>query len=137
MNSPALLKLMHLVSPALPVGAYAYSGGQEYAVDSGWIKTDAEIANWIRGIMHYSMANLDLPVLTRLYRAWETEEKESVNYWNNYLRACRESKELLLEDEQMGLALQRLLISLNVQHAELKLDKPVSFITMFTLAGVQ
>lgn len=128
---------MHLVSPALPVGAYAYSGGQEYAVDSGWIKTEKEIANWISGIMHYSLANLDLPVLMRMYKAWQTEEMESVNYWNNYLRACRESKELLLEDEQMGLALQRLLVSLELPNADLKLDKPVSFISMFTLAGTQ
>ena len=33
----ALLRLCHLVSPALPVGAYAYSQGLEYAVQAGWV----------------------------------------------------------------------------------------------------
>ena len=32
-----LLRLMQLVSPALPVGAFAYSQGMEYAVQAGWV----------------------------------------------------------------------------------------------------
>jgi urease accessory protein len=35
----------------------------------------------------------------------------------------------------MGLALQRLLTSLEIPNADIKLDKPVCFITMLTLAG--
>ena len=32
-----LLRLLQLCSPALPVGAYAYSQGLESAVDRGWV----------------------------------------------------------------------------------------------------
>lgn len=137
MANPSLLKLMHLVSPALPVGAYAYSNGQEYAVDSGWIKTDEQIADWIRGIMQHSLAELDLPILQRLYKAWQGNDIEQINHWNNIVRANRETRELLLEDEQLGQALQRLLISLEIKDADTELDNPTSFVTMFALAGTR
>jgi len=36
----ALLRLCHLVSPALPVGVYAYSQALEYAVHSGSVRDE-------------------------------------------------------------------------------------------------
>ena len=137
MQNPALLKLLHLVSPALPVGAYAYSNGQEYAVDSAWIKTEHEIADWIGGVMQHSLAELDLPVLLRFYAAWEANDSKELNYWNDILRANRETSELLLEDEQLGQALQRLLVSLELEGADRQLQSPTSFVCMFALAGVR
>jgi len=37
MSQPALLHLLQLVSPALPVGAYSYSEGLEFLVEQGHI----------------------------------------------------------------------------------------------------
>ncbi|MEN9435068.1 MAG: hypothetical protein RLZZ422_2657, partial [Pseudomonadota bacterium] len=34
-----LVRLMHLVSPSLPIGSFTYSQGIEWAVEYGWIKT--------------------------------------------------------------------------------------------------
>ena len=34
-SATSLLALLHLSSPALPVGAFAYSQGLEFALDSG------------------------------------------------------------------------------------------------------
>ena len=67
----ALLHLLHLVSPALPVGAYAYSQGQEYAVELGYLPDLAGAEQWIGGVMQHSFAGLDLPLLARLYSAWQ------------------------------------------------------------------
>lgn len=119
------------------MGAYAYSGGQEYAVDSGWLKNEADVASWVGGIMQNSLAQLDLPILLRFYRAWQSNEINAVDKWNNVLRANRETSELLLEDEQLGLALQRLLLSLELAGADSKLQKPACFACMFALAGVR
>ena len=44
----ALLRLCHLVSPALPVGAYAYSQGLEFAVHAGWVTDEDPIALMMR-----------------------------------------------------------------------------------------
>lgn len=131
------LKLMYLVSPALPIGAYAYSQGLEYAVDSGWLKTQTEVGDWIEGLLKHSVGELDLPVLVRIYRAWQENDLPAVIYWNNYLRANRETSEMLLEDEQLGQALRRLLVSLDVPRSESFAEEPVCFVTLFALAGVE
>lgn len=109
MQSSALLKLMYLVSPALPVGAYAYSQGQEYAVDAGWIKNVEDLEEWVLGVMENAITHLDLPCLLRLYHAWGKNDINAIHYWNQYLLASRETAELLLEDEQIGQALARLI----------------------------
>jgi urease accessory protein len=137
MNSAALLHLLHLASPALPVGAYAYSQGQEYAVELGHLRGMADAKNWIGGVMCHSVARLDLPVLSRVYAAWQSKDVDQVNYWNQFLQASRESAEFELEDVQMGRALMRLLTSLDVPEAiAWSPKKPVCFVTVFALAGV-
>ena len=65
----ALLRLCHLVSPALPVGAYAYSQGLEYAVHAGWVHDEASTLDWLQGLSAHAIGTLDLPILLRLYRA--------------------------------------------------------------------
>ena len=136
MSNPALLHLMHLISPALPVGAYAYSQGLEYAIDSGWLSDCDEIAEWLTGVMENGLLYLDLPVLRRMHKAWGTLDIEQINHYNALLRACRETRELLLEDEQMGQALNRLLQSLGVaEAAPVYSQMPPGYVSQFALAG--
>lgn len=137
MNSPALLHLMHLVSPALPVGAYAYSQGLEYAIDQQWLKSQDNVQQWIEGLLLHGLANLDIPVLFRLMQAWDEGDECAIIEWNDFVRASRETKELLLEDEQLGMALQRLLVELNLEQACAPfLDSKPCFVVMFSLACV-
>jgi len=129
----ALLHLMHLVSPALPVGAYAYSQGLEYAVDSGWLNNDAEMENWLRGVMAFGFGQLDAPVLLRCLNALSEDDWMAANNWNQFLLACRETQELMLEDTQLGVALQRLMRSLEIPGVE-NFSGDVSFASQFALA---
>jgi urease accessory protein len=133
MNS-AMLHLMHLVSPALPVGAYAYSQGLEFAIDQQWLTGEAEVSSWIENIMRHSVGQLDAPVMARCFDAWQKNNMAGVHYWNEWLLACRETKELLLEDQQLGQALQRLLRSLNVDGADEVFATAPSFASQFALA---
>lgn len=128
------LHLLHLCSPALPIGAYAYSQGLEYAIDSGWLPTPEAITDWLLGLMENTLSYTDLPILRRLYQAFEECNTSGVNYWNHYLRACRESRELLLEDEQLGGALARLLKGLGVPAQVL--TAPPTYASQFAQAGV-
>jgi urease accessory protein len=137
MNSLARLRLLYLASPTLPIGAYAYSQGQEFAVDEEWLKSDDSLYQWMYGLLRHALGQLDLPVLQRLYDARAEEDWQALNHWNAYLIACRETRELLLEDEQLGLALGRLLESHGVASILEKLEPPHSFVSVFVIAGFE
>lgn len=105
----ALLRLLWLASPALPIGGYAYSRGLEYAVGAGWVHDAPSAERWIAGVLARQVATLDAPVLARLYDACAAGDYAAVARWDAFLCAARESKEAQLEDEQLGLALCKVL----------------------------
>jgi urease accessory protein len=111
---PQLLRLLHLASPALPIGAFHFSQGLEYAVDTGWVTDEASALEWIGGIAEGGVGTLDLPVLERLQTAWAAGDVEAVMRWNVFLIACRETEELRAEDRHLGAALLRVLSELDL-----------------------
>ncbi len=131
-----MMQLWCLISPSLPVGAYAYSQGFEYAIDCEWVTNDKTSFEWISGVLVNNLAYLDLPLVKRFYTAWQTEDTAAIDYWLAYLKASRETKELLLEDKQVGESLARLLASLEVKQAAIwQHDTRCSYPLMFALAG--
>lgn len=130
-----LLNLMRLASPALPVGAFAYSQGLESAIDEG-VVTDAESAGkWIKEVFEQSFSHLDIPVIKRLHQAWCKQDYEAVVYWNQFLLASRETNELLKEELQIGAAMKRLLNSLNVTQPDVWREDKSGYCCQFALAG--
>jgi urease accessory protein len=112
---PALARLLWLSSPALPIGAYAYSRGLEQAATRGLVSDEASLASWIDGVLSYQVASLDAPVMLRVQRAAAQGDASSVAHWNEFLCANRESAEFALEDAQLGGSLLRLLEAQGVQ----------------------
>lgn len=109
----ALLRLMHLISPSLPIGSFTYSQGIEWAVESGWIESANSLQGWLENQLQTSITYLDLPILKNLYYAVEKEDTEALQYWIDYLNASRETSELLQEEKNRGRALTDLLIGLD------------------------
>ncbi|RCL23250.1 urease accessory protein UreF [Pseudomonas sp. AFG_SD02_1510_Pfu_092] len=105
----ALLRLLQLASPGLPVGGFTYSQGLEWAVEAGWVGDVEAFAGWQREQIDDTLARLDWPVLARLYQACQAEDAESFGHWSRFLLANRETAELRLEEQQRGAALARLL----------------------------
>ena len=105
----ALTRLLQLVSPALPIGAFAYSQGLEQAVASGWVTDEQSAAEWVIGLLEHAVAMLDLPVLTRLIEAWRADDHARVQRWSTWLAACRPTREARAEERQLGAALARAL----------------------------
>lgn len=110
----AALHLWQLISPALPIGAYSYSGGLEYAIESGWVRTREDVENWVGTQLREVQARLDVPVFTRVYDACAAGDQTAMQHWNAVLRASRESAELQAEDLHLGNALLRLLADLDI-----------------------
>ena len=130
------LRLMQLCSPMLPTGAFAYSQGLEFAVSKGWVKDNDTTKMWIQGLLENSLTYLDVPLLSRLYKAWSANDNKSILYWNDYLYACRDSKELREEDKHLAHALARLLGDLGISEAiEWKENPRACFLSVFALGA--
>ena len=100
-------RLLQLASPALPVGAYSYSGGLEAAIEAGIVHDAASAQRWIGDVLEHSMLRMEAPLLARMID--EPDER-----WNETLLASRETAELRAETVQMGASLNRLLKDLGV-----------------------
>lgn len=134
----ALLRLMQLASPAFPIGAYAYSQGLEWAVESGVVRDEAEAKAWIVGQLQANLARLDVPVLARLHAAWQTGDADAVETWNAFLYASRESAELRAESRQTGRSAAQVLANLGLVEAAAWISQPqASVATMFALAAAR
>lgn len=113
-----LVRLLHLVSPSLPTGAFGYSRGIEWAVEAGWLRTAADLDAWAMDQLEQSVARLDLPVLLRMASAVDTEDDAALEHWIDLLLAGRESHELRAEEQQRGRALADLLLAWALPRAD-------------------
>jgi urease accessory protein len=113
-NELRLLRLLHLASPALPIGAFHFSQGLESAVDAGWVHDAASAETWIDGLAGHAMASLDLPVLCRAYAARQAADDAALRGWNDWLVAARETAELRAEERHLGAALAKVLHEIRV-----------------------
>ena len=64
----SLLAALHLASPALPVGGFAYSQGLEQAVEDRWVTSAAQAFTWISDVMLLSLARQELPLWRGVYQ---------------------------------------------------------------------
>ncbi len=108
---------MQLISPALPVGAFSYSQGMEWAVEAGWVSDTASLTDWLTGLMDDGLTLLELPVLKRLYLACTQQDPGAIEHWGRLLYASRETSELRAEEHNRARALITLLNNLSVPQA--------------------
>ena len=106
------MQLLRLASPALPVGGFSYSQGLEWAVEAGWIKTEADTAGWIADLLHGPIAQFDAPLLARLYAALAAGDTQLAIELDQRFLASRETRELHDETLQMGYSMAQLFTQL-------------------------
>jgi urease accessory protein len=133
-----LLRLLQLVSPALPIGTFAYSQALEAAVTAAWITDEPTARDWIGGLLDHALASLDLPLVARLHTAWTRDDEASIGVWTRFLAASRTAGELRTEERQLGANLARLLDGLGVADARRWMaSSDVTYASMFALAAVR
>ena len=103
--APALLQLIWLASPALPVGGFSYSEGLEAAVDAGLVTGEAAARDWLLDQLTLALGRADLPVLAQAFSAWQQQDVARITALNDWVRHTRESHELRQQAEQMGRSL--------------------------------
>lgn len=104
----ALVRLLQLASPALPIGAYSYSQGLEWLIEQGDVHDEASASTWIGDMLLLVVAPGEAAILWRLLGAAQRRDWPAVREWNDFFRASRETAELRAETEQMGGSLARL-----------------------------
>lgn len=112
-----LIRLLQLSGPGLPVGNFAYSQGMEFAAEEGLLPDATAATDWIRGVLHGPVTQLDLPVFARLYAAARARDAAGFRAWNEFLLAARETAELRAEEINTGRSLRELWPELGLREA--------------------
>jgi urease accessory protein len=133
-----LVRLLQLVSPALPIGAFAYSQGLEQAISVGWVADEAATQAWVLGMLASGFGTLDLPLLFRFMTAWRAGDAAPIDRWSAWLCASRGTREARAEDRQLGVAFARVLLALGIADAApWAVRDDASHAAMFALAAAR
>jgi urease accessory protein len=95
-------RLFWWLSPAFPVGAYAYSHALEWAAETGDLRDEATCLEWIRDILLEGAGRNDAILLSAAYRAAGAGDYRSLREIGELALALAASGEFRLETAQQG-----------------------------------
>jgi len=104
-DTPALLQLIWLASPTLPVGGFSYSEGLEAAIDHGLVNDEASCTEWLTDQLMLTQARGDMAAIAQAIPAWQDMNVARLQDLNDWVLATRESSEMRLQTVQMGKSL--------------------------------
>lgn len=140
MQATALLHLLQLASPSLPVGAYSYSQGLEAVLENGIVHDESSARAWIVDTLHHVVARFEAPIVWRLLQAFSARDEDAVTEWTERFLAARDTAEFRAETIQMGYSLARLASDLRIADAALlallQAQHEVPLPTAFTFSAV-
>lgn len=96
-----ILTLAQWLSPAYPLGSYAYSHGLEAAVAAGDVSGSAGLREWLADILRHGAGRSDALFLAAAYKA---ETEDALREVDRLCRAFAVSAERLREAELQGAA---------------------------------
>jgi urease accessory protein len=100
----ALLTLVQWLSPAFPVGSFAYSHGLELAMADGSVATPADLRDWLDDILRHGAPRNDAILLAAAFRAVTEETAEPLDEVAALAEALAVSAERHLETIAQGRA---------------------------------
>jgi len=68
-DAAALQKLVTWLSPAFPVGGFAWSAGLETAIADGRVRDATRLGGWIEGLLRHGSIRTDAILLAHAYRS--------------------------------------------------------------------
>lgn len=90
------------LSPAFPVGAFAYSHGLEMATERGWIKDRATLEAWLRDLLELGSLRNDLVLVAAAWRTAASSDRAAFADVNELALALQPSAERHLESVTQG-----------------------------------
>jgi len=102
MDRAALYRLMSWLSPAFPVGAFAYSHGIEWAVEEGTVTDRASLQSWLGDLLARGGAWSDAVLFARAWRAAAENDRAGLTEINDLAVALCPTPERRLETTAQG-----------------------------------
>lgn len=130
----ALLQLIWLASPALPIGGFSYSEGMEAAVDCGLVADEESAALWLIDQLHLTLARADLAVAAQAVAAWRDNDLDRIAELDGWMLQTRETGEMRQQTEQMGRSMIEWLKAVQPTLAA-RAQSPLTYPVAFALAA--
>ncbi|MBB4952693.1 urease accessory protein [Agrobacterium vitis] len=99
-TTQSLLRLIAWLSPAFPVGGFAYSSGLEKAVDDGLVRHQADLAAWLTALLQHGTLWNDAVLLAEAWRSFK--QRPALESVAELAAALAGSKERSLETMALG-----------------------------------
>jgi urease accessory protein len=119
MSTAALIRLLQLCSPSLPVGAYSYSQGLEAAMVQGLVHDEASARLWLIDMLDNIITRFEAPMCWRLMQAFSSGDTITIHDLNDCFLAARDTAEFRAETVQMGYSLSKLLQELTPERKDI------------------
>jgi urease accessory protein len=101
----ATLTLAQWFSPAYPVGAFHFSHGLEWAIQSGAARDPESLRDWIRTVLLHGTGHNDALFLAAAYDAWDEARLDEIDI---VVGAFCASRERFIEARDTGAAFARI-----------------------------
>ncbi len=108
MADAELFDLLSWMSPAWPIGAFAHSGGLEWAVEAGHVIDRATACAWIVALIEHGAIRNDAVLFTHAWRAARAGDSERLGEVADLALASQTSHERRLESAAQGIAFVRI-----------------------------
>jgi urease accessory protein len=100
----AMLRLQSWLSPALPIGAYSYSHGIEWAVEAGDVHDCGTLIDWLAADLRYGSGRNEAILFTETWRCVRRDDRARLCEIAALAAALRGTAELALESSQQAIA---------------------------------
>ena len=104
LDQGGLYRLMAWLSPAFPVGAFAYSHGIECAIEQGQVRDRETLARWVEAIVCRGAGAVDAVLFRESWRAAAADDAAALGRIAELGAVWRGSTETALESESQGTA---------------------------------
>lgn len=117
MDDGALFDLLSWMSPAWPIGAFAHSGGIEWAVEAGHVVDAASTADWILDLLEHGPIANEAVFFLHAFRAACEEDAERLAEVAELAAAAQSGFERHLETTAQGAAFRRIALQASTPSA--------------------
>jgi urease accessory protein len=102
-----LVRLMTWLSPSFPVGAYSYSHGLEWAVETGAIEDAIQLTDWVGDLLRHASGWSDAVLFAETWRAADTDDIARIVEIAELATALAPSRERQMETMAQGEAFMK------------------------------